>query len=140
MDENYATCGICQLGLWDPAKIPHPLLICPLCVSAPPLTMTSVKLSRDSPTWQPPCDIVGNYVLSKTLGTGSYGIVRLGQHRTSKQESAVKIMPKETADKNAIKRASSEIANMEKIGQGCPFIVQLQEVLVGDHHIYLIME
>ena len=88
----------------------------------------------------PSCEVVGDYFLSKILGTGSYGVVRLGLHRTSRKELAVKIMPKHSEDANSIKRISSEIATMEKIGRGCPFIVQLHEVLIGDHHIYLVME
>jgi serine/threonine protein kinase len=88
----------------------------------------------------PSCEVVGDYFLSKILGTGSYGVVRLGLHRTSREELAVKVMPKQAEDANSIKRISSEIATMEKIGRGCPFIVQLHEVLIGDHHIYLVME
>ena len=82
---------------------------------------------------------VGNYILGDSLGTGSFGAVYLGVNRTSQERVAVKVLPKDT-DAQAIMRISGEVSTMEKAGAGCPFIVQLYEVMVGANHIYLICE
>lgn len=82
---------------------------------------------------------VSDYVLAEVLGTGSFGQVVLGVHQHSKKRVAIKMLPKED-DESAVRRISGEVSTMEKVGAGCPFIVQLYEVLVGRNHIYLVVE
>jgi serine/threonine protein kinase len=83
---------------------------------------------------------VGDYILQQVLGTGSFGQVMLGVHNSSRARVAVKVLPKNNADDATIRRISVEVSTMEKTGSGCPFIVRLHEVLVGTHHIYLVVE
>jgi len=85
---------------------------------------------------------IGDYELSEVLGTGSFGTVRLGQQRDTGKRVAVKILDKEgsTADEHSLRRISAEISTMERISRGCPFIVQLYEVLLSSSSIFLVME
>eukprot|EP00322_Chrysochromulina_rotalis_P010597 CAMPEP_0115831182 /NCGR_PEP_ID=MMETSP0287-20121206/2006_1 /TAXON_ID=412157 /ORGANISM="Chrysochromulina rotalis, Strain UIO044" /LENGTH=462 /DNA_ID=CAMNT_0003284519 /DNA_START=41 /DNA_END=1429 /DNA_ORIENTATION=- len=83
---------------------------------------------------------VGDYLLRETLGVGSFGRVVLGKHQDRSEVVAIKVLPKDVADDSALKRLSGEVATMDKAGRGCPFIVQLHEVLIGHSHIYLVME
>ena len=83
---------------------------------------------------------VADYILQDVLGTGSFGQVVLGVHHKSQERVAIKVLPKDNTDENAVRRISGEVSTMEKVGAGCPFIVQLYEVLVGRHHIYLVVE
>ena len=83
---------------------------------------------------------VGDYLLQQTLGNGSFGVVVLGVHRSTQARVAIKVMVRDADNESAIRRIAAEIATMEKIGRGCPFVVRLIEVLLGRHHIYLAME
>lgn len=83
---------------------------------------------------------VGDYLLRDTLGVGSFGHVVLGMHHVTSARAAIKVLAKDADNEAAIKRVSSEISTMEKTGRGCPFVVQLHEVLIGRNHIYLVME
>ena len=98
------------------------------------------RLRRDGVIGPREPERVGDYLLQETLGTGSFGVVILGIHRMTQARVAIKVMTKESEDETGIKRISGEIATMEKIGRGCPFIVKLHEVLLGRNHIYLVME
>lgn len=83
---------------------------------------------------------VADYVLTEeVLGTGSFGQVVLARHRKSKELVAIKVLTRDN-DENTVRRISGEVSTMEKVGAGCPFIVQLYEVLVGHNHIYLVVE
>ena len=93
----------------------------------------------DLPTDAP--QTIGDYTLSEILGSGSFGTVRLGLHRETSKRVAVKILEKEgAADEHSLRRISAEISTMERISRGCPFIVQLYEVLLSSTRIFLVME
>jgi len=85
-------------------------------------------------------DTIGEYKLRDIVGTGSFGHVILGVHQQTREHVAIKVLAKDNASDCAIRRISSEVSTMEKAGRECPFIVKLHEVLVGHHHIYLVME
>ena len=85
-------------------------------------------------------DSIGEYTLGETLGSGSFGNVVFGMHRTSFDRVAIKVLSKDATSDTGIKRVSSEISAMEKTRKGCPFIVQLKEVLIGRNNVFLIME
>lgn len=87
-----------------------------------------------------PNERVGDFLLHEMLGAGSFGHVVLGVHCTDMRRAAVKVLPKDATDEKAIRRVSGEISTMEQSCRGCPFIVSLEEVIVGSNHIYLIME
>ncbi|KAI8620123.1 kinase-like domain-containing protein [Chytriomyces sp. MP71] len=78
-------------------------------------------------------NIVGNYVLGKTLGEGSFGKVKLGTHTLTGQEVAVKVV-----DKIHAAAVAREIETWRHLHH--PNIAQLYEVLVTESKIYMITE
>lgn len=82
--------------------------------------------------------IVGNYILTKTLGEGNFAKVKLGRHRLTHQEVAVKILDKSALDSTKLAKLHREIKIMKLLHH--PNIVQLYEVIETTNTIYLIME
>ncbi|KAJ3109547.1 hypothetical protein HDU97_005204 [Phlyctochytrium planicorne] len=76
---------------------------------------------------------VGNYVLGKTLGEGSFGKVKLGTHRLTGQEVAIKIV-----DKIHAPSVVREIETWRHLHH--PNIAQLYEVLTTETKIYMVTE
>ena len=113
-----------------------------LVLGAGESSSTSSQVVKDAPrATMPPPSNIGHYELSEVLGTGSFGTVRLGQHRETGKRVAVKILDKDgSADEHSLRRISAEISTMERISRGCPFIVQLYEVLLSSSSIFLVME
>ncbi|CAG8563370.1 1853_t:CDS:2 [Ambispora leptoticha] len=98
-----------------------------------------------------PKKILGNYTLTKTLGAGSMGKVKLAVHSLTNEKLAVKIIPrivpsdKETKDKdpsakedNKETRTIREAAIMLLLHH--PYIVQLKEVMVLPDYYYMFFE
>ncbi|KAI8822789.1 kinase-like domain-containing protein [Chytriomyces cf. hyalinus JEL632] len=78
-------------------------------------------------------NIVGNYVLGRTLGEGSFGKVKLATHTLTGQEVAVKVV-----DKIHAAVVAREIETWRHLHH--PNIAQLLEVLVTESKIYMITE
>ncbi|KXS10487.1 Pkinase-domain-containing protein, partial [Gonapodya prolifera JEL478] len=76
---------------------------------------------------------VGNYILGKTIGEGSFGKVKLGWHKLTSQQVAVKIVDKIHAP--AVVR---EIDGWRALRH--PNIAQLYEVLTTESKIYMVTE
>ena len=53
--------------------------------------------------------ILIDYMMEKMLGLGSYGEVRLGRHKRSKVQVAIKKIPVDTKDKELMEMIYSEI-------------------------------
>lgn len=51
---------------------------------------------------------IGNYVLGKTIGVGTFGKVKIGTHKLTKEKVAVKILEKERI---------TEIADIERVAR-----------------------
>ena len=68
-------------------------------------------------------NISKEYTLGKTLGTGSFGQVRLGIHKATKQVRAIKILKK--AEVN-MENLVNEIAILSKLSH--PSIMQIFEI------------
>ncbi|KAG9307423.1 hypothetical protein G9A89_017253 [Geosiphon pyriformis] len=98
-----------------------------------------------------PKKVLGNYTLTKTLGAGSMGKVKLAVHSLTNEKLAVKIIPRvlasekeakekdpATKDENKETRTIREAAIMLLLHH--PFIVQLKEVMVLPHHYYMFFE
>ena len=82
---------------------------------------------------------IGNYLILKTIGSGTFSTVKLGLHLPTQQKVAIKILDKSRIkDENDIKRISREIHILSKLYH--PNIAFLYETLWSERHIYIIME
>ncbi|CCL98872.1 uncharacterized protein FIBRA_00879 [Fibroporia radiculosa] len=100
--------------------------------------------------------ILGDYTLSKTLGAGSMGKVKLAHHNVTGEKLAVKILPRaspppsgtitspEAAAKQASKDASKEIRTLREAALSMllhhPYICGMREMIVHAHHYYMVFE
>jgi 5'-AMP-activated protein kinase, catalytic alpha subunit len=83
--------------------------------------------------------MVGNYILGKTIGEGTFGKVTIAVHIPTKEKVAVKILEKSRIKEQAdIRRVNREIKILKKNRH--PNIIQLYEVLDTQNSVYLIME
>ncbi|CAL1702535.1 unnamed protein product [Somion occarium] len=98
--------------------------------------------------------ILGDYTLSKTLGAGSMGKVKLAHHNVTGE----KILPRivlgsgtttnasnpEAAAKQASKDASKEIRTLREAALSMllhhPYICGMREMIVHQHHYYMVFE
>lgn len=79
------------------------------------------------------------YKMGKTLGSGTFGEVKLVTHRQSGQEFAVKIFRKASAQGQAsAEKLISEIEILKKIDH--PNIIRIFEYFDDDKRLYVIME
>ena len=82
---------------------------------------------------------IGNYILSNTIGIGTFSKVKLGIHYPTQEKVAIKILDKEKInDENDIERISREIHILKVLKH--ENIVQLYENISSERHIYIIME
>lgn len=74
--------------------------------------------------------MIGNYIIEKTLGEGTFGKVKRGTHQLSGEKVAIKILEKdrivEVAD---VERVQREIHILKLVRH--PHIIQLYEVRDG---------
>ncbi|KAF5345019.1 hypothetical protein D9758_010425 [Tetrapyrgos nigripes] len=101
--------------------------------------------------------ILGNYTLSKTLGAGSMGKVKLATHNVSGEQLAVKILPRanpsapppsgatpDSVARQASKDASKEIRTLREAALSMllhhPYICGMREMIVHQHHYYMVFE
>ncbi|KAK9762551.1 Serine/threonine-protein kinase [Basidiobolus ranarum] len=94
---------------------------------------------------------VGEYQLNKTLGAGSMGKVKLGIHNVTGEKVAIKVIPRSSRESNS-KRPSEAAAKEENkeirvVREAAimslldhPNIVKMKEMIVHNHHYYLILE
>ncbi|KAG9348439.1 hypothetical protein JZ751_002174, partial [Albula glossodonta] len=106
-------------------------------------------LSQESFYGCPPTDIfrnfyytkkVGNYLIGKKLGEGSFAKVREGLHAMTGEKVAIKVI-----DKRKAKKDSYVIKNLRREGQihqmiRHPNIAQLLDILETENSYYLVME
>ncbi|KAK7438601.1 Serine/threonine-protein kinase [Stygiomarasmius scandens] len=101
--------------------------------------------------------ILGNYTLSKTLGAGSMGKVKLATHNSTGEQLAVKILPRvnpaapppsgstpDSVARQASKDASKEIRTLREAALSMllhhPYICGMREMIVHQHHYYMVFE
>ncbi|KAF9530809.1 hypothetical protein CPB83DRAFT_850357 [Crepidotus variabilis] len=105
--------------------------------------------------------LLGDYTLSKTLGAGSMGQVRLATHNVTSEKLAVKILPRvnpnpppsangsntnteSTATRQAQKDASKEIRTLREAALSMllyhPYICGMREMIIHQHHYYMVFE
>ena len=84
---------------------------------------------------------VGQYLVGKTIGQGTFGKVKLGVHSKTGEKVAIKILEKrkivEVAD---VERVSREILVLKRVGAVHDNVIRLFEVIDTPKAIYLIME
>lgn len=88
---------------------------------------------------------IGPYQLTRTLGSGSMGKVKLAIHNDTGEKCAVKIIPKKApVHKNAPKDESRDIRIHREIALMMllhhPYIVSLKDAMLMPHHYYLFFE
>ena len=111
---------------------------------------------------------MGNYVLDKTIGQGTYGKVKLAHHVQTKEKVAIKVIDKATIENDRqVKRIQKEIRFLKVRGSSFHFffsfassyphlpphpptpptqllyhpnIVKIYDVLETETHIFMVME
>ena len=85
------------------------------------------------------CKKIGNYLLSNTIGSGTFSKVKLGIHLPTQKKVAIKILDREKIkDESDLERISREIHILTVLRH--PNIAQLYETIISERHIYIIME
>lgn len=83
--------------------------------------------------------VVGQYMIGKTIGEGTFGKVKIAIHLPTGEKVAVKMLEKSKIKEPAdIRRVNREIKILKKVRH--PNVIQLYEVLDTPSSIYLIME
>jgi 5'-AMP-activated protein kinase catalytic alpha subunit len=112
--------------------------------------MTSENRNKEDPS-DNKIKRVGNYLLTKTLGQGSFGKVKLGigfymcilcclaTHTLTNELVAVKILEKEMIkDVTDLERITREINVLKLLYH--PNVIKLYEVIDTQRHIYIVTE
>ena len=100
---------------------------------------SGIRDKADSGQTNLPRKVVGQYMLSKTIGEGTFGKVKLAVHLPTGERVAVKILEKSRIKEQAdVRRVNREIKILKKNKH--ENIIQLYEVLDTQNSIYLIME
>ena len=85
------------------------------------------------------CKKIGNYILSNTIGKGTFSRVKLGIHLPTQKKVAIKILDREKIKEDSdLERISREIHILTVLRH--PNIAQLYETITSERHIYIIME
>ncbi|KAJ8900744.1 hypothetical protein NDN08_000045 [Rhodosorus marinus] len=82
---------------------------------------------------------VGPYIVTETLGTGTFGKVKLAKHKETNVEYAIKILDKKDIKEQELTiNVRREIAIMKALNH--ENIVNLREVLSSKHKLYIVMD
>lgn len=83
---------------------------------------------------------VGNYILRRTIGSGSTGKVKLAEHKVTHAQYAIKIFNKEYFKKTPefYKKIQRETALMRLLDH--PNLLKLVEICESPRHLYIVTE
>nr|Q8CFH6.1 RecName: Full=Serine/threonine-protein kinase SIK2; AltName: Full=Salt-inducible kinase 2; Short=SIK-2; AltName: Full=Serine/threonine-protein kinase SNF1-like kinase 2 [Mus musculus]BAC53845.1 salt inducible kinase 2 [Mus musculus] len=81
---------------------------------------------------------VGFYDIEGTLGKGNFAVVKLGRHRTTKTEVAIKIIDKSQLDAVNLEKIYREVQIMKMLDH--PHIIKLYQVMETKSMLYLVTE
>ncbi|KZV66106.1 Pkinase-domain-containing protein [Peniophora sp. CONT] len=144
-----------------PPPAPAPRTARPMSTAAPPAAPSEARngngSTRRSEKSRTTNRILGDYTLSKTLGAGSMGKVKLAHHNGTGEKLAVKILPRtipaqippgtspnDPAAKQAAKDASKEVRTLREAALSQllyhPYICGMRELIVHAHHYYMVFE
>ena len=89
---------------------------------------------------EPPSPQLGPYVLTKYLGQGTTGKVKLAINTENQQQVAIKIISKESFQErpNLQSKIQREIALMRLVDH--PHLLKLVDVLESPRHLYIVLE
>uniref|UniRef100_A0AC35TYW1 Non-specific serine/threonine protein kinase n=1 Tax=Rhabditophanes sp. KR3021 TaxID=114890 RepID=A0AC35TYW1_9BILA len=102
------------------------------------LKKRSSKLSKEEKAAVPKFQI-GPYVLTKTIGEGSYGKVKLGINSGTNHKVAIKILNRQKMKElDVVHRVKLEITNVQSLNH--PHIVKLFQAICTPSDLFLFME
>lgn len=82
---------------------------------------------------------IGHYLLGATLGTGTFGKVKIGEHQMTKHKVAVKILNRQKIKSlDVVGKIRREIQNLKLFRH--PHIIKLYQVISTPTDIFMIME
>ncbi|XP_059814077.1 serine/threonine-protein kinase SIK2-like isoform X3 [Hypanus sabinus] len=81
---------------------------------------------------------VGFYDIELTLGKGNFAVVKLGRHRITKSEVAIKIIDKSQLDAVNLEKIYREVQIMKLLDH--PHIIKLHQVMETKNMLYLVTE
>ncbi|XP_064144970.1 serine/threonine-protein kinase SIK2 isoform X2 [Loxodonta africana] len=81
---------------------------------------------------------VGFYDIEGTLGKGNFAVVKLGRHRITKTEVAIKIIDKSQLDTVNLEKIYREVQIMKMLDH--PHIIKLYQVMETKNMLYLVTE
>lgn len=96
------------------------------------------KANLSSPTG-PGSLSIGNYEILQTLGVGSFGKVKLGRHKTTGHQVAVKILNREKIKSLSMDSKIRREIQILKLFRH-PHIIKLYEVIETPSDIFMVME
>uniref|UniRef100_A0A8D0A5B7 5'-AMP-activated protein kinase catalytic subunit alpha-1 n=1 Tax=Sander lucioperca TaxID=283035 RepID=A0A8D0A5B7_SANLU len=82
---------------------------------------------------------IGHYILGDTLGVGTFGKVKVGQHELTKHQVAVKILNRQKIRSlDVVGKIRREIQNLKLFRH--PHIIKLYQVISTPTDIFMVME
>ncbi|KAI8904575.1 hypothetical protein DFJ77DRAFT_244216 [Powellomyces hirtus] len=107
--------------------------------SSSPVSSTQLASARSSGGSRRPHGLFGPYKLSRTLGEGEFGKVKLATHTETGKQVAIKLIKKENIEQpNRRAKLMREISLLQAVDH--PFIVTVYEVIETRDYIGMIME
>ena len=94
---------------------------------------TDIAIKKENIISRKTTNISKDYTFGKTIGSGSFGQVRLAIHKPTKQTRAVKILQKSKIDLNLL---LNEINILAKLSH--PNIMQIFEIFYYNTYIYIV--
>ncbi|KAJ3318088.1 camp-dependent protein kinase catalytic subunit [Blyttiomyces sp. JEL0837] len=81
------------------------------------------------------------FILKRTLGTGSFGRVHLALHIPTNKHVALKVLRKADVVKlKQVEHTLDEKRILERLSGGCRFLMHLLGTFMDSNHLYLVME
>ncbi|XP_070569133.1 MAP/microtubule affinity-regulating kinase 4-like [Ptychodera flava] len=118
----------------------HPTILVAQTQSSSTLPQAVTTVPHDELSKFPHSKRVGQYLLGKTLGEGSFAKVKEGMHVGTGEKVAVKIIDKFKArEDNYVRRNMKREGGILQMVRH-PHVVRLLETLETENHYYLIME
>ncbi|XP_064651382.1 serine/threonine-protein kinase SIK2-like [Lineus longissimus] len=81
---------------------------------------------------------VGFYDIERTIGKGNFAVVKLGKHRITKSEVAIKIIDKTQLDSSNLQKIYREVHILKMLNH--PNIIKLYQVMETKNMLYLVSE